>query len=193
MAIYIFGYGSLINRTSAGRTLKRTIEPSALILSRITGYRRGWTLKEQVFYEQSKASIQAVFLDIEPDTDSGLNGVLIAISDEELGRLKLREKNYNLIDITHQVRIDDGPSLGPNDQVVTFVAMEDFKVGANSQNVFVMQRYIDLIETGCRSLGADFLELYRKTTEPVPFPILDGAYRFVDPAQAQSVESKPSS
>lgn len=181
MSAYLFGYGSLMNARSAGRALRRELAPGELVPAYLRGFRRTWSLKENVYAEALGREVTAVFLDLDPSVGTLSNGVLVEVSDEAFARLRQREKNYDPIDVTEQV----APS--PDTRVYTFVAKPAFRVSPGESGLFVMDRYVAMIDEACSDLGPGFMREYAASTEPISHPRLDGAYLFVDPQQAEHV------
>ena len=181
MSAYVFGYGSLMNARSAGRALKRDLAPGELIPVHLRGFRRTWSLRERVHAEALGREVPAVFLDIGPAAGSRLNGVLVEVSDEAFARLRQREKNYDPLNVTGG--IEGAPAT--DTPVYTFVAKPGFRVREGEAGLFVMERYLRMIDEACTALGPVFAREYAASTEPVPHARLDGAYRFVDPLQAE--------
>jgi dephospho-CoA kinase len=183
MKVYIFGYGSLMSPASVGRTLKRDVTLNDLIPVMVQGYRRLWSLKERVFSIALQEEISVAFLDIEPVPGAMVNGTLVQINQEEFDYLKIREKNYKCIDITQTTSFEEEDC-----QIYTFIANEEHKIhDADSQGIYIMRRYVNLVESACKQFGNDFVETYKTTTLPTSLPILDGDYHFVDPEQRKSV------
>ena len=188
MQDYLFGYGSLMNATSASRAVGRSLSLNDLVPTWVSSYQRSWSLKEQVFSETLGRPITGVFLDLRAVADGHVNGVLIAVSNTELANLRIREKNYDCVDITARVDFRGTLAARAGARILTFLAKPEQKVlPHSSEELYVMGRYIDMVETACREIGEEFLREYWSTTEEVRFPIIDGIYTFIDPAQAKYV------
>lgn len=93
--MYLFGFGSLINLSSAQKSFKRVLTQNDLISVKIKGYERVWNAIESIKFEDG--IVNGVFLNIQKNENSILYGVVIKITEEELEVLKLREKNYSCI------------------------------------------------------------------------------------------------
>ncbi len=180
--MYLFSYGSLINRTSAESVLKRQVTQQDLVPALLRDYLRCWSAREDLFFEALGREATGVFLDLHHAPGSQLNGVLIKITAEELVRLKLREKNYNCLDVSQLLYAPQ-----PAGEIFTFVCRPEHRVRPDQVDAYIPQRYIDMVRSGCLAVGADFLNLYDATTEASELPILNGAYRFLDPIQALHV------
>lgn len=89
--IYVFGYGSLMNEESLQKTL-----PGKKITAWATlkGYRRAFNKAGRRGHR---------YLNLKPDQNAQVKGVLIQVAEYELEELKKREEGYNLVEITHQV------------------------------------------------------------------------------------------
>ncbi len=90
MQLYVFGYGSLTNPTSVAKTLpgKRATISTILI-----GYQR-----------KINAPVNGyLYLNIVPQAHTKVEGVLIAITAQELETLKEREPGYARTDITDKL------------------------------------------------------------------------------------------
>jgi cation transport regulator ChaC len=185
MTLLLFGYGSLINLESASRTLKRNLSMEEVHTGILKGYRRNWTLWDDVVSDRLGKQVKGVFLNLVPSEDSFLNGVMISISDEELKYFLLREKNYNYTDITERVTFSQNFS-DKDYKVVTFVGKEENLVLENAEGYYVFDRYIDIVNTGVKSFGHDFETQFNQTTQAHPFTTAAGTYTFVDKAQQKA-------
>jgi len=178
--IGIFGYGSLMSIDSAQKVLKRKLKLSDLVPAILQNYSRAWNLKETVFFEAINSIATGVFLNIQPDLASSLNGLIINISEDELNSLRIREKNYDCVDITLQVENHEGYT-----QIYTFIAKKEFILTVQDVNVFIPKKYTAMVENACSMISNDFLNVYRQTTFKSAVPLIDGNYSFVDPQQAE--------
>lgn len=176
-SIAVFGYGSLLNRASAERTLRRPLRTEDMAPAVLSGFARVWRAKERVWFEDLGAQASGVFLDIERREGAWTNGVVFEVSAQELDHLKLREKNYDCVDVTAHIESRS------SSQVYAFLSQDWARQG--DPDVYVPQNYIQLVEQGCAEFGADFLVAYRRTTADNPFPVMRGPYRFADPVQAE--------
>lgn len=90
MKIYIFGYGSLMNPKSLLKTLpgKRATRWATLL-----GYQRKFNAPVDGY----------LYLNIIPCTEKRVEGKVIAITKEELGKLRKRESGYECVGITERM------------------------------------------------------------------------------------------
>lgn len=116
---YVFSYGSLMNPKSRTKTI-----PNALATTEATlrNYRRKFNIPVDGY----------LYLNIVPDTSGSVEGVCIQVSDEELGRLKQRERGYACVDVTENIT---GDITG---KVYTFIAPDK-----NFPGTKILQSYID--------------------------------------------------
>ena len=184
MTSYLFGYGSLMNAVSAGRLLGRRLSPAELVPAWLDGYVRTWSLKERVFSERLQRTVTAAFLDVAPDAGTACNGVLLEVSDTQMERARKREKNYDAVDVTSRIRGAGGGIAGT---VITFVARPEFRTHGEEDDVWVLRRYVEMIDRACVALGDDFRRAFAASTRSHAYAVLDGRYTFVDPAQAKLV------
>lgn len=182
MRTYVFGYGSLINRMSAQNALKRALKQEEMNPAILVGFSRVWRAKERIYFEILNANKTGVFLDLKEKNGGHVNGVLIEVSPQELQQMKLREKNYDCIDVTKHL-INHKASF----QVFTFVCKPECRVKPEETEIFVPQGYLDMIKEGCEAIGPDFYSEYLQTTELPSLPVQDGKYLFVDPVQAKYI------
>lgn len=89
--IYVFGFGSLMNKESLQKTLPGKSIAGWAILG---GYRRAFNKAGRRGHR---------YLNLKLDPNSRVKGVLIQVTEDELEELKKREEGYNLVEITHQV------------------------------------------------------------------------------------------
>lgn len=178
----VFAYGSLLNRESAQRALKRSLRQEELRPVLIKGFKRSWRAKEQIYFSGLGRVATGVFLDLIESPGGLLNGLLVEVSAAELDQLKTREKNYTCKDISSFVTADNLPY-----RVVTFVVSPEMILTKQDRDAYVPKKYVEMILSGCRAVGESFLEQYLLSTEAISLPQIDGDYRFIDPQQANFV------
>lgn len=185
MTLHVFAYGSLLDSGSASRALGRPLSDADLIPAVVHGYRRAWCLKEQVHVEALGRVVDAAFLDLRPDPGGSVNGALIALTEEECRMLARREKNYHPVDISDAVRPEGGRTLAPG-RMLTFIGRDEHLLDDDDDAV-VLERYRDLVMGACARFGGEFEAAFATTTAEAVFPVVGGAYRFVDEHQAKLV------
>jgi hypothetical protein len=176
--MYLFGYGSLINLSSAQKSFKRVLTQNDLVPVKIKGYERVWNAIESIQFENEV--VNGVFLNIQKNENSILNGVMIEISKEELEILKLREKNYSCIVIESNSVIENRPS---SDLIAFMTTNEEKLAKVGDINSFIPSKYIEVVKSALKDYDDNFKKEFGKTFENFPFPLKDGFYTFTDPIQ----------
>ena len=146
---YIFGYGSLIEQASRMRTT-----PAAMYVlpARAPGFARGWWARTGAI------GFTTTFLGAIPEGSSSMNGVVYAVSKEELEATNEREQGYTPTDITSTVQILSG-SYKPTDKVWIYV--NKFKEGERQKSLPtpqfpIVQSYVDICLNGCLQIEHGF-------------------------------------
>lgn len=100
---YIFGYGSIMNKTSLAKTLpgERVARPATLF-----GYQR-----------KVNAPVNGyLYMNIVPNETMSVDGLLVAVTDEEFALMIPREPGYFAVDVSQQI------SAPTDTKVIAFVA-----------------------------------------------------------------------
>lgn len=176
--MYLFGYGSLINLSSAQKSFKRVLTQSDLIAVKIRGYERVWSALESIQFEEE--IVNGVFLNIRKNKNAILNGVIIEITQEEFEVLKLREKNYSCITIESKDVIDNNFSSN----LIAFMTTKQEKLAKIGDiNSFIPSKYIEVVQNALKNYDDNFKKEFEKSLKNYPFPLKDGFYIFTDPIQ----------
>lgn len=176
--MYLFGFGSLINLTSAQKSFKRVLTQDDLIPVKIKGYERVWNAIESIQFEEKK--VNGVFLNIQKNENSILDGVVIEISQEELDILKLREKNYSCITIQSK----DTLNKDFKSDLIAFMTTNEKKLAKEGDlNTFIPAKYIQIIKEALKNYDDDFVKGFEKSLKNYPFTLKEGSYIFTDPIQ----------
>lgn len=173
----VFGYGSLVDAESAGRTLGRPV--NGVRPARLPGWRRRWSLFRDNLGEEKTFAIEpggevppyVLGLNVEPFPDSpdGPNGVLIEVTEAELERLDLREMRYDRVDVTGLILADHD-----HESIITYTAKENHFCDEPPPGAVILSRYVSTVEAGFAALGETELESYLDTTERHPVEVVDG-------------------
>ena len=147
---YIFGIGSLIEQASRMRT-----SPTAMYVlpARVRGYARGWWART------GAVGFSPTFVGAIPEKSASLNGVVYAVSDEELAATNKREAGYTPTDITKDVEILTG---GPVPKGKVWMYVNDFTKGKPLKDSLptaqfpIVQSYVDICLTGCLQIEQGF-------------------------------------
>jgi cation transport regulator ChaC len=166
--IAVFAYGSLVAADSVARTLGRAgVDP---VPARLIGWRREWSLTRdnrtcEKTFSRLDGSIPEVVLalNLAPEPGAEVNGALIAVDEEGLARLDLRENRYDRIDVTSAVVNNSGPAAVA---VATYVAKPGHLAPEEPPGAVVLSTYERTVEAAFDELGPDELDRFRETTRP---------------------------
>ena len=185
----VFGYASLVSRTSASETLSRPV--GLCPVARLEGWRRRWSLRrdnhsaEKTFARADDRSLPTYMLglNIEPGGEPGEapNGVLIELSEAELARLDIREIRYRQVDVTRSIVLinpgdepgREAPAALPFDRVVAYTAKPDHFAPRPPDGAVILAPYADTIEGAFAELGEHQRRLYLETTGPPPVEVIE--------------------
>ncbi len=172
----VFAYASLVDPESAAMTLGHAVEPAGL--ARLRGWRRRWTTcrdnlrSEKTFaLPDGSSPSHCLGLNIEPahaDAE-GPNGALIAVTPAELERLDLREVRYDRIEVTSAVDPLPPGIAG----VFAYRAKPERHAPVPPRGAVIIAAYARAVEAAFAALGQGALELYRRTTEAPPAPVVE--------------------
>ena len=179
MKNYIFGYGSLIVPESATKTLGRILDSKDVFLIEVNNFFRTWdiVIPVRISNGMQEKVINAVFLNIQKNPNKVINGVLLQVTDEELLKLDIREKQYFRINITADVQT----KLSNEYMVFTYIGKPEFNLDKYS-NPKILDGYLKIIEK-IQYWGKDFYNKFNLTTKPYNFEIEYGNYKFLDKDQ----------
>lgn len=172
----LFAYGSLVSPESASRTLRRPVEPSAVV--RLAGWRRRWSTMrdnlacEKTFARRSDGELlgHVLGLNLEPSDDDAdaPNGVVLELSESELERLDARELRYDRVEVGE--RIERPVHL---DEVFAYQAKPAHFAPRLPGDAAVISSYASFVESAFEALGPGQRELYLETTGPPPVELVD--------------------
>jgi dephospho-CoA kinase len=171
---YVFGYGSLLERH--GRS-------GGPMICELEGYRRVWNVamdnsqtipgyKHYVARDTgARGAWFVTFLNIVPDPDATVNGVLFEVDEELLERLDRRERNYERIEVSSQI------AGGVDGRVWAYVGSRDavrrFELGCQTGRAVISRGYRDRVRKDFAAAGDGTLSRFDDLTDPLPCPILD--------------------
>ena len=176
----VFGYGSLVNASSAALTLGRDV-PSP-VPARLSGWRRRWTVVRDNLAVEKKFAIEPggeiprwiLGLSLEPamagddDADGAPNGALLELTGAELDRLDLREMRYDRVDVTAGIDVAAG-----FDRVIAYRAKAAHQAPTPPPGAVILAPYLRAVEEAFEALGDGQLELFRQTTRPPPVSLVE--------------------
>jgi hypothetical protein len=123
--------------------------------ARAPGFARGWWARTGAI------GFTTTFVGAIPAQSCSVNGVVYAVSEEELEATNKREQGYTPTDITNTVQILSG-SYKPADKV--WVYLNKFKEGEREKSLPapqfpIVQSYVDICLTGCFQIEQGFPEV----------------------------------
>jgi len=176
MTIKLMVYGSLLNPGSASAGIGRAIEPENYHDIQITGYALNFNVLETVIV--SRKELQVCFLNLTEDENMTLQAKYLLISEDELQRLMVREKNYHLINVKNSC----SPCFYTD--ILTFVGTPEHLISPKDKPL-ILERYIRKITKGVQLLNSsfakDFLSCLEETLKGSQ--VILGDYRFSSPLQ----------
>lgn len=173
--VFVFGYGSLFNPDSTGRTLGYKPQASDLQVAWLAGYRRAWTVWDHVMMEHGADEVgprPMAFLNVEPDVGARCNGVVFAVKPDQLPSFDKRERHYKRVDVTELI------TPRPSRPVVTYVGMEPWT--QLPDETVVSARYELTVDEGLSVWGAAVRSDFEASTRPHDLPRVEGAYTFAN-------------
>lgn len=132
--MYVFGYGSLMSSSSAATTIQG-LDSSGCIPAHLEGHTRTFDVafpndgsqpdKAYVGPDGSRPGV-VLFANLRrAAAPTATNGVLLPVEEGDLDRLAARERRYEVVDVTDQVRpYETWPE--PEEPVVAFVGRAEF-------------------------------------------------------------------
>eukprot|EP01135_Chromosphaera_perkinsii_P006849 Nk52_evm4s621 gene=Nk52_evmTU4s621 len=157
--VYVFGYGSLINKNSCLKTLDDVQE---LIPVRVSGLERSWNV--QAFHH----SYTAVGVRQVNNENSVCNGVLMKVHQptQNIPLLDKRERYYSRVELSSKNVMPHANFTFPEEMsdaiIYTYVVNEEKRPCVNFP---IAQSYVDTILDGCLSYGHSFAEEFLKNTK----------------------------
>ncbi|MDX6652808.1 MAG: hypothetical protein QOJ38_1589 [Solirubrobacterales bacterium] len=180
MAIAVFAYGSLVNRASTRTTLGESVgEP---IAAELGGWRRRWSLgrdnlaAEKTFARTDDGTLppHVLGLNAEPAPDATgdavalINGALLEVDDQALGRLDLRELRYDRQEVSAAIA-----GAHPFDAVFLYTAKSENHAAEPPPGAVILGSYLSAVEAGFEALGPGQLARFRETTGPPPVEVVE--------------------
>jgi hypothetical protein len=152
MSDHVFGYASLLLDGSGA-------------LATLPAHRRVWGVATdnvrhipgyKLYLDRSDGSqpdIYVAFVDIEPDPESSVLGLVRPLAEGELEQLDARERNYDRIDVTDLIDTEFG---GP---VWTYRGSEEgrerLRRGRAEGRAVISRDYLTKVELGLSAIGRD--------------------------------------
>jgi hypothetical protein len=186
-AEYLITYGSLMDPKSLGAGLGREVSIAELIPVTVVGWKRRWSIGEEVRLVESTSSTVAAFLDIEQEAGSTTRAAMVKVTRREMRRLSVREKNYEVRDLRADVRLTGDRAVEPGAVVWCFVGRDRHRVDAETAGVVVLEAYLERVVDAATRIDPEMEAGLRAAASSSGFRLAAGSYEFVDQAQAALV------
>lgn len=167
--IYLIGYGSLMNPTSAARTVKEPAEPVLVFgVDRLFNYNR--VLSSLTKGQPDNPSMRAnLNVRMSKDLHHAINAVVIKIPIDEIENLRDREVGYDLIPVIALPWKDfKGSPFNAHFFLAYILTVPEETVldGQELTNPEILPYlpYYNMTREGAASYGDDFLQVYLNTT-----------------------------
>ena len=189
MQDYVFGYASLMNRSSL-RTAIPTAHVEELIPARVHGFVRRWNVafpndgsqRDKVYRDSADrrpSFVLFVNLDrvLEESPRCVVNGILIPVGPQELRQLAQRERRYLEVDVTESTEAHGAPFDRSRCRVFAFVGRPSFIRDEDVRRGVIDRRYLHCISEGVSQWEERFPgfqnEFERSTELDASVPIAD--------------------
>ena len=172
----LFGYGSLLLKSSMERTLGRQYTRGP-VPCRLRGWRRTWSSlfpNERFYYlagGERRYPTNILYLNISR-SEGTLNGLLYVVNQDDIAGFDRREAVYDRVDVRDDL-MDVDVKGGP---VWVYVGKPPFLLTSPApvDEAAIRRTYLDIVEGGLSTLGAAFREEYLRSTDvPPPANIVD--------------------
>ena len=178
---WVFGYGSLVSRESIALTIGRDVDHrDGFAAARLQGFGRRWNYgsrRRRGAWDGPHGPVESgvvVCLGIVAAATEQCNGAVVRVDDDELARLDVRESDYDRVDVSEAIIVDDPSVAG---RIVTYVprpsAVERYLTAHSAGRAAIERRYHGLVEAAFGELGQVHLDEYRSTTPEPDVPVLD--------------------
>jgi hypothetical protein len=171
----VVGYGSLLSRPSVSRTLAREYD-GPFVACHLEGWHRSWdaSMPNQAFYfaegDHRNYPERILYLNIRPQPETLLNVVVFVTERSELEAMHGREWIYEPTVITSSLR---GLRVEGGDAIAYVCRHEHVVRGASGPlEAAVRRSYLRIVETALASVGEEFRDEYRRTTDVAPEHLL---------------------
>jgi len=166
----LFGYGSLISRSSLVQTLGCDYD-GPFIACGLRGWERSWdiAMPNEVFFAEDTTGRfypkHILYLNLRRRRGVVVNGILFLVDAVGLQAFDRREWIYDRVDIT-----DDLENTALSGRLFAYVGKPEY-VRTNvcsPRDAAVRQSYVAILESGLAAMDSAFRREYQTSTEPLP-------------------------
>jgi dephospho-CoA kinase len=179
-AVWVFGYGSLVDPASFSATIGRELRPGVdFFAAEVTGFGRRWNygvmhgVAKAIGREGNPVEYTRIALGVIRAPGEVVNGIVGRVDDEELARLDRRERHYDRVDVTQVASVVGGAVDGA---IVLYLprpgTIEHYERARDDGTAAIEQRYWDLVDRAFAAFGPDAHARYHATTPPPDVPVL---------------------
>lgn len=167
----IVGYGSLLSRASAEKTLGRPYD-GPFERCHVSGWRRSWDIgmpNETFYYDGPAGRViprKILYLNVRPQPGALLNVVVFVVDERERAAMHAREWIYEPTVVTAALR---GVRVTGGDAIM-YVARPEYVVrGVESpDDAAVRATYLEIVQDGLEAMDSGFRAEFEQTTDPAP-------------------------
>jgi hypothetical protein len=167
----IVGYGSLLSRASAEKTLGRRYD-GPFERCHVAGWRRSWDIgmpNETFYYAGDAGKVvprKILYLNVRPDPGALLNVVLFVADGAERAAMDAREWIYEPKVVTADLR---GVTVTGGDAVM-YVALPEHEVRGvdDPAEAAVRATYLRIVQDGLDATDDAFRAEFERTSDPAP-------------------------
>lgn len=180
MMVGLFGYGSLLLKSSFERTLGHPYSGEVAEAS-LRGWRRRWNVAapNQEFRYYSSEGVatmpeRILYLNAARDAGCELNGVVYAIPEEALAAFDQREFVYDRILVTEEMT-----GWTPRFPVYLYTAKREAidEADGNPQRLALRLSYLEIVRNGLAVRSEEFRAQYARSTDAPPADIVVTDFR----------------
>ncbi len=168
VSLPLVGYGSLINRESAGRTIdvdgaadRKAVKAFGAL--RVFNYRMPAKMLEQRYGTPANSKyVAALNCEVSGKTVDQFNGILTHVGRDRLDALRERERAYSLKPVVYHSWDKPEEALSP---AYILELLPDGRGGSNpyDTSIFPHQAYTRLCQEGASAVSAEFLSFFNDT------------------------------
>jgi hypothetical protein len=171
----IVGYGSLLSRASAEKTLGRRYD-GPFEPCHVAGWRRSWDIgmpNETFYYVDGGDRVyprRILYLNVRPDEATALNAIIFVADGNELAAMHEREWIYEPRVVTSQLR---GVSIEGGDAIM-YVAKPEYLVREprDPRQAAVRASYLRIVRRGLAANDEAFRLEFERTSDPAPASLI---------------------
>ncbi|MFH1510656.1 MAG: gamma-glutamylcyclotransferase family protein [Candidatus Woesearchaeota archaeon] len=155
---WVIGYGSLMIPES----LEKTLPLRPFVAAWVKGYKRVFNLKNSTprLYRIKEPTNKVAILNVEPSDCHGFNALIFEVSDDELQKLKIREKQY----YTKEIKVYDLKKK-PISNAILFIGNKLSHGERIVNNEYEpVESYLERCREAAYKQGKEFGQLFDRTT-----------------------------